>query len=133
MTIFDVGSFTHLGQVTSGLNLARHERRRGLQLAIEDLESNLLAHDDGHVRLRVRLGLDDFARAVLEVQIVLADAVDVEEEGRADLFDNFLVTDGLDALEHLGSYRNYICVIYSNISFRLTDLGNVLVYERRHS
>ena len=101
----DIWISAHLGQVTSGFNLAGHERGCGLQLAVEDLEGNLLVHDDGHVRLRVWLGLNDFSRAILEVQIILADTVDVEEEGRADLFDNFLVADGLDALKHLQRFK----------------------------
>ena len=93
----------YLGKVTPSLDLARHEGGRGLQLAVEDLERDLLVHDDGHIWLRVWLGLDDLARAVLEVQVILADSVNVEEEGGTDLFDDLLVADGLDALEHLPS------------------------------
>ena len=112
----------YLGKVTPSLDLARHEGGRGLQLAVEDLERDLLVHDDGHVRLRVWLGLDDLARTVLEVQVILADSVNVEEEGGTDLFDDLLVADGLDALEHLPNLAKLrtACSIGSMPMIRLT-------------
>ena len=120
----------YLGEVAPGLDLARHEGRRGLQLAVEDLEGDLLVgHDDGHVRLRVRLRLDDLARAVLEVQVILADSINVEEEGGTDLFDDLLVADGLDALEHLPSSAK-LRMACSTGSRDKSDLGNVLVDGR---